>query len=194
VNAAIQQLPAAGDPWVVAPGGGEILAALPVRVCGLHAGQLPDLAGIDRLLHRLRGRHGAVGLAIIEHHTGRLCGGNHRIALRQSLGQRFLTQNMLARSGGGDRNIRMQMVRRADLDRVDIRVGQHRIQAADSPGAYDHLRALRGLFQIEIAADRDPRAIGVALIGADVRLADQPTSHQGHSQKRHCSLFNYCRL
>jgi hypothetical protein len=52
-------------------------------------------------------------------------GGEHLFGLADIQGERLLAQDCLARARGGNRDLAVSVVRRADIDDVDLRIGDH---------------------------------------------------------------------
>jgi hypothetical protein len=67
--------------------------------------------------------------AVADHQRGaRRCRGvDHRLAFGERDGHRLLDERVLAARCGGDDVLRMQLVRRGDVHRVDVSVFAHRL-------------------------------------------------------------------
>ena len=81
---------------------------------------LAKLAGVDDLLGQGDGRDAAVVVPHRVRHAGLLDGIHHRRTLLRRARQRLLAQHHLARLGGGDGDLGVKIIRRADVNRVDV--------------------------------------------------------------------------
>ena len=78
-------------------------------------------AFVDELLGERDGRHAAVVVPHRVRHARLLDGGDHLLPLGRVHRQRLLAEDHLAGLGRGDRDVVVQVVRHADVDRVDVR-------------------------------------------------------------------------
>ena len=87
----------------------------------------------------------------------------HGVQLGERLRRRLLDQDMLARAGGGDRVLRVKLLRRADGHDVDARHGQRlRIVVQTRHGEPRLRRTLQRVF-LRNAADRNNLRMGIVL-------------------------------
>ena len=69
---------------------------------------------------------------VVAHHVddaGLLGGGVHALGVGDGVGQRLLAQDRLAGLGGRDRDRRVRIAGRADVDDVDVLARQHLLPA-----------------------------------------------------------------
>ena len=93
------------------------------RYCARTCRIVPSRPSCDELAGERDRRHPAVGEA--DHRAdacarGPLGGRDHRLGLRDGVGQRLLAQHVLAGLERGDRDLGVGVARRADVDEVDV--------------------------------------------------------------------------
>ena len=85
-------------------------------------------------------------------------GGRHCVHLSKGDGQRFLAEHVLARLHGFDAPFGVQAVGQRDVDDVDVRVGQHRLIAAEGVRDVPFGRVSLGVRQIAAGDGGQPVA------------------------------------
>src|SRR5581483_7682270 len=114
----------------------------------------------------------------------------HPVAVLRRERERLFAEDMLARAGGGDRHLRVQMMGQAQVYRLYLRVGQNLGIVRDRPRlALPYgLDRLARLLALRIAAGHDPRPLCIAAKSLDMVAADDPAPDQRHLQAFHASL------
>ncbi len=117
--------PGAGGSRVEAPKGGTALGHIfgdgPVLQKTRPIMKRPaETSLVDNLLSERNGRHAAVIVPDHVGHAGVLDRRHHRLTLSDVHGERLLAKHRFSSLGRRDRDIMMQVVRHADIDRVDI--------------------------------------------------------------------------
>jgi hypothetical protein len=142
-----------------------------------HEVRLADRAGGDGVAHGGVRRVEAPVEADLERDPGRLDGGERAVDLVEVERHRLLAQDRLARRRGGDDEIRVRGGARADGDGVDLRGGQHPVDARRhrDAEAVGHL-ARRGLR--DVVDGRHVRAGDPLLDDPRVHAADAPGAEE----------------
>ena len=102
-----------------------------LRVAGVVMTNLADGALLNHLLRLRDGGDAAVVVADHMHDLGALHGLQHLAALPHIQRERLFAKHVLARLGRGDGNLGMGIIRRVDVDHVDLRIGHHRPPIVD---------------------------------------------------------------
>ena len=152
-------------------------------------------AFVDQLLGERDGRDTAI---VVPDHVGNarpFDGGNHLFAFSHVHGQRLFAQDHLARGGGGQGDFLMDVVRRANIDRVDIVALQQFLPIGFDRGITPGLGELRGLGLVAGAHGLQHRPVfGVeevahAVISVRVRPAHKAVAdHADTNGLRHINL------
>ena len=75
---------------------------------------------VDEILQHRHGRHAAVVVPDAVRHFGRFDGVDHRLGLCRVPAERLLAHHHLAGARGGDRDLRVRVVRARDVDELDV--------------------------------------------------------------------------
>ena len=172
MDTAVKKLSPAGDLGIIAPVGTHVGAPLPVRRPRLYTDQRSDAPLRDDLLRQNSSGERPVCLAIIQKNTRFFAGRDHRIALFQSPGQRFLTQDLLSRFCRRDHGIRVEMVRRTDFDRIDFGIRQNLLKPGHNTRIANQRCPRRRFLPVKITANNDSRPVRMLFVGIDVILAN----------------------
>jgi len=110
------------------------------------------------------------------------------VAAPEVSGERLLADDVFSRLHGLDDHRRMQRGWRADIDDVDLLVGQQTLEIAMRSadpmllGKIEHMVAARGNRRHLRVEPIDP------LIGVHVQLGNKPASDKAYSDFRHCPI------
>ena len=149
-------------------------------------------------------------VAQLERDDGADAGGADRVADGDQLVDvqpgRLLEQDVLAGLGGGDGLRRVQVVRRGDVDDVDVVGLEQVLEARRDAGVAGRLAVLRqrGVDAIDVAADqRDDLGVGVLVERGDVLRGapadpddadSEPCSHRAHTSGNLASPSSHADL
>ena len=136
VDAEVEQRAAAGEPRIEEPRGvGRPRLGPGMAESGAHPRDRADVAAGDRVARGdERGREPQV-VRRHQQHTGVGRGREHGVGLGDRARDRLFDENVLAGLGRGDRHLGVERVRRADRDRVDVVVIEHRAPIVDDDAA-----------------------------------------------------------
>ena len=82
-----------------------------------------QVASLDHLLRLRDGGNAAIIVANHVHHARFLDRFEHRLGFLHGHGERLFAEDMLAGPGGGDGDLRMRVVRRVDVENIDLGIG-----------------------------------------------------------------------
>jgi hypothetical protein len=130
VRAEVAEGPGPGPLGPQAPGQRRVRVGQPVlQVDGAQVAQRADAALLDELPGQ--GKRGDAAVVEADHGPGpagvRGVGGRvHRLGLGQGIGERLLAEHVLARRERGDRDRRVLVAGRADVDQLNVVAGDQR--------------------------------------------------------------------
>ena len=132
--------------------------------------RLSDVASGDHLPHRAV-RGGIAQVMVRAERDARLAAGSdHLVGIVQREREWFLTEHVLASAGGSNRLVRVQLIGRADIDDVDVGIGEQRVDRT----VRDPASKLTGKPRAPLwatAGDRDDLAIRLSGDGRSHPLA-----------------------